>query len=1486
MKITIRILFISLLFYTNSYANISSKKLNITFEMMKGKLEYMDILEYKKAKFSKLGLKCYIFKVPKGISLRCNDTKTTKDYNANLKLLESLNLKYKVISIEKYKVKSTLKKSVNKPILKKTVPILTLEDGYKAYKNKSYTKANLIFLKLYKKNQNLENSYALALVAFQRKKFEITRKYILKYKNSSKKSATLFYNSIVDEYKMLIKTDKKKKAEFLKKKYIKEYPKLEELWVLMFKYNLEVGYKAFNKKQFKKAERIFTKLYKRDANLENAFAMGLIFFQKKQYKKVRLYIKPFRTKKEKVSTLYYDSIVNEYYALLEQESNQKAVALQKKYIKQYPKLKQLQKPKVDVSLKDGYEFYEQKKYKQAKTIFLKLYKYEKNLENSYALSLIFLQEKKYKRVRKLLAKYRVSDKKVSKLYYDSIVTEYYSYIKVKRATKALALQKEFIILYPALQYLEKPKPKYTLKQAYDAYYKNEKDKALFMFSFLYQKEDTLDNAYGLGFIYFQNKNYSDTRKYLKKYIGDSDKVSKLFYDSIVSEYYSYVNAGRNSRALELKNRYINLYPELATLIKPTPIYTLKEGYEAYNRKDYEKANFIFSKLYRTKNSLENSYAMGLIMLQSKEYLKTREYLYRYKKESAKVEQLYYNSIIEEYNSYMNKKEYIKAIVLLKQFKREYPQLKKMDKALIIKAKLFIEDGEYYKAEELLRDNDFKNTQDMLFEGIYTKALKLQKDNKEIEALKMILPYLAYYRKAVKFYLDISFRRAKKYLQNKNYVKAKNLLKPIVVISSKAQEFYYKVIYEENLNAGWDSFHAKDYENSLTYFENACEVSHQYNCIEGIMHSAYKLQNNDVKALAAAEEVYEYTESQESIFIAYNSAYNLEDSKKSDFWYNLLELQYKKLVIFNMQLDNGQDVKVDEIYIDAINDYPEDFELAVKYLYLLKDSKRYIEFEKFMENSQYNFETPLQKDILARINREYKNRKLTKYYENEEYNKCYIYGKKILTEEDEVEYKRMHAWCAFKSEHYKDAQKIFENINLKYGRTVEDTDAQFLSAFNDKNYDKAFELLKIVNEYTTDEYEFEKQADFFISMNYLKEASDVTLDILDKETRDKLKFKIKESYQYNRNKVSLSANGFHYSKRSIEDGLHSFTQYYIPMDIDIYDETYGHLYIDADILYLYDEFQGSNELNTLTYGLGSNYNENKTSSNTTFLPNAGIETEYMTFELGSTPLGADIVPKLMGAIAFHGSYQNLNMNLKFLRKGDNDSMLSSVGENLDAKGREIKWGRAFKSGVELDMSYNSIISYGLSFSSYPTIEGHHIKDNAQTKAVASMSYSADIDSFTYLNYSFIAVYDTYDFNSDLFTYGHGGYFSPQDFLLGNFIVDIANIVNDDFYWKFKISLGYENFTVDDVTQYPVLDANSEGLYGEVQGYKEQGFTYKINLASSYRLSRNLDMIGAVSYEQMYKFKDISAGFSFVYSFDKKHKVNLYNFHDGHRLKESF
>jgi hypothetical protein len=407
------------------------------------------------------------------------------------------------------------------------------------------------------------------------------------------------------------------------------------------------------------------------------------------------------------------------------------------------------------------------------------------------------------------------------------------------------------------------------------------------------------------------------------------------------------------------------------------------------------------------------------------------------------------------------------------------------------------------------------------------------------------------------------------------------------------------------------------------------------------------------------------------------------------------------------------------------------------------------------------------------------------------------------------------------------------------------------------------------------------------MNDLGTAQKIVSTIDNDEQREKLQVKINSKYKYSRNEYKAFSGGLFYKKRSIADDLHSFEQIMLPIDADWYTKKYGHYYFDLDIMSVTDSFQGSPEYYSLEQALAEKYDTDVSTTNSLIFPKVGAEWKYASLELGATPLGATISPEILGKLSLHTANEDWNVNLNLVKTEVDDSMISLVGDSRVSQDVDIEWGRVTKTGLEVGFAYNDELTYTIDFGFYPTITGLNVVDNSEIKAVGSITYHMPTSNYAYLDYGFLAVYDAYDVNSDSYTYGNGGYFSPQSFLLTNFIVEIADMNLNNFYWKEKISLGFESFSVDDQLKYPLDDSATSVLSSDQrdeinEGYDESGVTYKVALGAGYKLSRKLDFIAGFSFEEMKEFQVIEAGISLVYSFSKVKKVNLYNFHNSHRI----
>jgi len=915
----------------------------------------------------------------------------------------------------------------------------------------------------------------------------------------------------------------------------------------------------------------------------------------------------------------------------------------------------------------------------------------------------------------------------------------------------------------------------------------------------------------------------------------------------------------------------------------TVVGSLAHGYKELENKNYTKAREIFSKLYSDSNNVDTAYAMALLSYKEKKYSDVRKFLEEYNHVGKKSTQLYYDSIVTQYYNLKKHKRHTNANKLLNKYKKDNPKLYSLyEDEIISRANLYTKKGAYNKAKRVLKSYKTRKTRSKIFDVEYAQALKLQKLNREAEAIKLMMPYLPTHSKAAIFYENLTLARAGEFIKNREYNKAREVLNPIFSSSKKAQDLYSDINYQENLNRGWGLFQDDEPKKALKFFEIACDIKKDKGCLEGVMYSAYK-SNNYCKASFSSQEVYHNSLDQEAVFIAYDSAVKMNDQERATYWYSLLNNKSRASSAISLEPCKTKEERLEAA--KNLKKNPYSFKLTTQYLQCLKETNADEQFNALMKKSKSTFKSAYQITALNGMDSRYKHAKITDLYVNGRYSECYNYANTVLTQSDKLNIKRTHAWCAFKAGKYSQAQKLFQNLNYSYKTTTDDLYAQALSEYKNNNYPAAKATLKRLKQKNVDDRQKKSIANLYLSMGKEANANIIISSLETQETQDELQVIINQSNRYNTNKVNAVAGGLHYKKRSIASNLHSFTQYYLPIDIDIYDKSSRHWYVDADAIHLYDKFRGSYDERTLEHDLGETTISGDSSSNTVFMPKFGLELENVTMEIGSTPIGAKIDPEITGLLSVYTTNETWNTHVNLLKTSLDDSMVSLVGQSI--QNPTAQWGRVTKTGVEAGINYKSNLSASLDFGYYPSIGGENIIDNSQMKLVATLIHHTAVTDYSYLDYGFIGILDAYERNSDLYTYGHGAYFSPQDFILGNLMVDIGNISSPDYYWKAKVSLGYETFKVEDTQKYPIRDAvvTDANLSGIVDGYTESGLTYKFALGLGFNINDNLDLLAATSFEKMYDYNLIQIGFSFVYFFENKNRSSLYNFHNPHRIEST-
>ncbi|MFW5392199.1 cellulose synthase subunit BcsC-related outer membrane protein [Yersinia sp. 2544 StPb PI] len=263
------------------------------------------------------------------------------------------------------------------------------------------------------------------------------------------------------------------------------------------------------------------------------------------------------------------------------------------------------------------------------------------------------------------------------------------------------------------------------------------------------------------------------------------------------------------------------------------------------------------------------------------------------------------------------------------------------------------------------------------------------------------------------------------------------------------------------------------------------------------------------------------------------------------------------------------------------------------------------------------------------------------------------------------------------------------------------------------------------------------------------------------------------------------------------------------------------------------------------------------------------------DIGTTPLGQDM-SALIGGVQWApklGEFAKLAMTVE--RRPVTDSLLSYVGATDKISGS--RWGAVTKNGGGLNLSYDdgdAGLYAGLNYYNY-------IGDNVPSNGSINSSVGAYIRPYRYddreLKTGINISYMNFSKNLSYFSYGQGGYFSPQDYVSVSFPVEYSQRYGN---WNYKLggAVGYQSYSQDESKYFPnnpELQAQLEQLvrdgYSTESRYAAQsknGIGYNFKADGSYNLQKNMQIGGQVGYDTFGDYSETTALVYFRYLLDGK------------------
>jgi len=289
------------------------------------------------------------------------------------------------------------------------------------------------------------------------------------------------------------------------------------------------------------------------------------------------------------------------------------------------------------------------------------------------------------------------------------------------------------------------------------------------------------------------------------------------------------------------------------------------------------------------------------------------------------------------------------------------------------------------------------------------------------------------------------------------------------------------------------------------------------------------------------------------------------------------------------------------------------------------------------------------------------------------------------------------------------------------------------------------------------------------------------------------------------------------------------------------------------------------------------------------------------DLGMTPTGADINPTILGNIGFRVNQDWGKVEVDGYRTSVTESILSAVGMRDPYSGK--MWGRVTETGGKA----SAFLNLPSNFSAYAVgslgeMTGENVADNTHARVTLAVSknfvpplvssptnYSAadsdgkstigdgkstsDADSFnsstmggalSYFTLGPAVTYEHFAKNLSNFTYGQGGYFSPNYLLQGVLAAQAMTREGRNYLVRASLSAGMQTYREDASPFFPLASHNDHEFKKETS----TTFIALVDLEGMLMLNQHWAVSAHVAYNKTANYNEFYGSLGLQYFFEPR------------------
>lgn len=263
------------------------------------------------------------------------------------------------------------------------------------------------------------------------------------------------------------------------------------------------------------------------------------------------------------------------------------------------------------------------------------------------------------------------------------------------------------------------------------------------------------------------------------------------------------------------------------------------------------------------------------------------------------------------------------------------------------------------------------------------------------------------------------------------------------------------------------------------------------------------------------------------------------------------------------------------------------------------------------------------------------------------------------------------------------------------------------------------------------------------------------------------------------------------------------------------------------------------------------------------------------DIGTTPQGF-LYSTLVGGVSVErpvAGNPDLHWSAKASRRAVTDSVTSFAGSEDKRSG--LKWGGVTATGGRLELGYDDREFGAYVYGSMHSLKGHHVEDNTRAELGSGVYWYLQNTEDTQLTAGLSLMAMGYDKNQGFYTYGHGGYFSPQSFFALGVPVSWARRY-ERLTVSLKGSVGVQFFNQDAADYYPgdaarqARAAADPDQQSEYSSDSKTGVGYNLAAAAEYQLGRNFFLGGHMGLNNSQDYREFNGGMYLRYMFEDQYR----------------